>query len=538
MSLAVGARKGKQSTVYAGVNSSPAQIAKGTNQHLRTMNVEPSKQKAKSGEASYSITEKARDALFKNPAEDTYQRLLRTSGRMAIAASAFGNDPQIAVFDTSGSTIASRGVIELPRDVEDMDILQVSATGYLVVFCYKYELHLFRLDKDKDSTEPQHIFTMPTDEPQRPSFRSVRFLTENFVLAAANLPNRSGVALHTFRLPNPAKGMTMAKLAASARIPRKISATALAVSSLTPRASFDEPQGDSEFVVAVAGHDSSISLYTLQHHKLSAIYVVYDILPVHTFPQVHGVDNITGLSFSTFVPPAPSKTTSAPSSPSRDQHVKLASISLQKSIAVHTIPLKKFVDESVPRNPKGPPRPFRFITATRAKKPKQARTVLSLMGFVVLIMSLIGRAVYEYLHTGSMPRIPTLLNPYGILKSAPTVTPEVLVDRHDAADLQADFLAKVGVEKAPGDGETIVMVETTKPAAAEEDDAKDIKVEVHDEEVHGPGKTWEELPEAQQQAWMKRLHDAGAWTQHMGESVFKGVLFGELAGVVGHAVGG
>lgn len=536
MSLAVGARKGKQSTVYAGVNSSAAQIAKGTNQHLRTMNVEPSKQKGKSGEANYSITEKARDALFKNPAEDTYQRLLRMSGRMGIAASAFGNDPQIALFDTSGSSISVRGVIELSRDVEDMDILQVSATGYLVVFCYKYELHLFRLDKDKDSSEPQLIFTMPIDEPQRPSFRSVRFLTENFILAAANLPNRSGVALHSFRLPNPAKGTTMAKLAASARVPRKISVTALAVGNLTPRASFDEPQGDSEFVVAVAGHDSSISLYTLQHHKLSAIFVVYDILPVHTFHQVHGVDNITGLSFSTFVSP-PSKASSP--SPSREQLVKLASISLQKTIAVHTIPLKKFVDESVPRNPKGPPRPFRFITATRAQKPKQARTVLSLMGFVVLIMSLIGRAVYEYLHTGSMPRLPNLLNPYGILKSAPTVsvTPEVLVARHDAADLQADFLAKVGVEKAPGYGETIVVVET-KPTAAGEDGTKDIKVEVHDEEVHGPGKTWEELPEAQQQAWMKRLHDAGAWTQHMGESVFKGVLFGELAGAVGHVVGG
>lgn len=539
MSLAVGGRKGKQSIVYAGVNSTYDEIQKGTNKHLRTMAVEPSKQKSKSAEAGFIVVEKARTMLFKNPAEDTYQRLLRISGGMGATASAFGVYPQLAVFDTSGANVAIRCIQDLKRDVEDLDIFQVSATEWVVVFCYKYELYMFRVGKE--DTEPRLIFTMPTNEPQRPVFRSVRFLTENFCLATANMPNRSGVVLQAYRLPT--KENEMAKMATSARIPRKISATALAVANLTQRASLTESQGDAEFVVAVAGHDSSITLYSLQHHKLSAICIVYDLLPLQTFNEVHGMDNITGLSFSTFV--APSKSSSTASTPAREQHIKLASISLQKTIAVHTIPLKKFVDESVKRNPKGPPRPFRYITATRPKR-KQARTAMTLLAVVVLILSIVGNVIYDFLHTGSISPLSSLLNPYKFVRPGhPAKVPEVVVGTDSREALREDFFAKVGVQQPPAEGETIVVFETKPTAAADGDAAaqdgqlaEGIEVGVHDEEIHGPGKTWEELGEKGQKAWKKRLHDAGAWTQQMGENVFKGVLFGELAGAVGHAAAG
>jgi hypothetical protein len=48
-------------------------------------------------------------------------------------------------------------------------------------------------------------------------------------------------------------------------------------------------------------------------------------------------------------------------------------------------------------------------------------------------------------------------------------------------------------------------------------------------------KKWEELSEAQQAVWTKKLKKAGAWSADYGETIFKGVFFSELAGAVGRA---
>ncbi len=46
-------------------------------------------------------------------------------------------------------------------------------------------------------------------------------------------------------------------------------------------------------------------------------------------------------------------------------------------------------------------------------------------------------------------------------------------------------------------------------------------------------KKWEDLSEKQRTGWKQKLIDAGHWVEGQGETVLKGVLFGELAGVVG-----
>jgi hypothetical protein len=61
-------------------------------------------------------------------------------------------------------------------------------------------------------------------------------------------------------------------------------------------------------------------------------------------------------------------------------------------------------------------------------------------------------------------------------------------------------------------------------------------VENHDEERHGPAREWEALHPAQKEAWKEKLKRAGQWGEEMGEAVFKGILFGEIAGVVGAMV--
>lgn len=71
------------------------------------------------------------------------------------------------------------------------------------------------------------------------------------------------------------------------------------------------------------------------------------------------------------------------------------------------------------------------------------------------------------------------------------------------------------------DAETSILVETASSTHAE-------KVSKMEEL-----RAWKELSESDRDLWKKKLTDAGRWTAHQGESVLKGVLFGEVCGGVG-----
>ncbi|KAM5351241.1 hypothetical protein ACJ41O_003964 [Fusarium nematophilum] len=521
MSLVVGGHKGKTIYLYAGVNSSPASIAKGKNEHFRTLAIEQSKARASAGTKTpdAKVSEVSRAALFANPDPDTYQRLLRRAGPMGAAATAMCKEPQLAVFEASGGAPKLRGVLELPREAEDLDIVQIGDNQFQVAFCYKYDLYLVNIGKE--NSDPELVYTMPDDHGERPVFRSIRYLSPNFLLAAANLPKRNGVVLQGFRLPY--AGHDKARLAVNARIPRKISATGLAVANLSPPASPGAPLGETQFIVAVAGNDSSISLFTVEATAGASLELLSKLWPLYTLRDVHS-GGITGVAFSTFV---------TPKTHVRQQFIKLASISMQKTVAVHSIPLTKHVDKA-PRNKKGPPRPVRYVTALKARGPS-SRPVAITLAIIALIIAIIGQAVLEVY--GIQPPI---LNAQKFVPSwhGTLRTP----DHAPAAFLADEFIAKLaGRDAAKIDaGETLVVYEgEATPATADgEDTVGKLQLDVHEPSVHGPGKTWEELGEKQKEAWKARLKEAGAWTQGMGESVFKGILFGELAGAVGRAVGG
>ncbi|PHH84912.1 hypothetical protein CDD83_1186 [Cordyceps sp. RAO-2017] len=170
MSLAVcPAQKAKTMRLYAGINSSPAAVAKGVNQHLRTLAVEPQARNRSSSSsssppppraspskagASVKVAELARTALFSDPDAETYQRLLRIAGPpgacLGAAASAMGKKPQIAIFDAGAGPRAApklRGLLELPHDAEDLDLMQTGDDTFQLAFCYKYELHVFNIGR-------------------------------------------------------------------------------------------------------------------------------------------------------------------------------------------------------------------------------------------------------------------------------------------------------------------------------------------------------------------------------------------------------
>ncbi|KAJ3490594.1 hypothetical protein NLG97_g5747 [Lecanicillium saksenae] len=388
-SLAFAGRKGKTINIFAGINSSPEEIDNGKNEHLRSIVI-------KAEGKTTTLKEEARHPLFVNATGDVYQRLLRISGSLGAAGSGKGNK------------LARRGTIELPKEAQDLDL---------------YELYLVKIGKDQE--DPQLIYSISADEPNRPSFRFVRFVGPEFILAAANMPARSGVAIHGFRLPK--AGQEKARLAVSAKIPRKINATALAIANLTPPTLSPkggiEALGDTQFVIAIAGNESSISLFSLTHIASPAINLLTKLHPLSTLMAVHGADNITGLAFSRFT--APTKKAGS----EETQYLKLVSISLQKMIALHSIPLKQVAGTAA--QSKNAPR---YVTTLEAKAPRTARTAISLFGFVVLIMALAGQAIVEYMGQGY-----PILNPQrffpGVAKSVhtPIVAPPV-VHEHDAPD--------------------------------------------------------------------------------------------------------
>jgi hypothetical protein len=282
--------------------------------------------------------------------------------------------------------------------------------------------------------------------------------------------------------------------------------------------------GNTQFIIAVAGHDSSVSLYTLEHTTGGTVELLAKLWHLHTLKEVHGTDNITGVAFSHF---------QTPKNNLRQQYIKLASTSLQKTVAVHSIPLAKHVDKS-PRNPKGPPRPVRYVTAMKSRG-VSSRGLGITMAIFALIMALVAQTVLE-LYGGSRPVL-------GVQKIFPSWHGSLRSPDHPPAAFLADeFLAKLAgrdIAKT-ATGETLVVYEGDVPpaTAGEDGQAPELKLDVHEPSVHGPGKTWEELGEEQKEAWKARLKEAGAWTQTMGENVFKGILFGEIAGAVGRAVAG
>lgn len=537
MSVAFTGRKGKTINVIAGVNSSYEDIGKGKNNHLRSISI-------RGAGSDTSVKEDFRHPLIVDTNTAVYQRLLRIAGPLGAVASANGKDPQIALFDVSsskGNALKRRGTIELPREAEDLDIVQLADGTHLLTYCYGYELFLVKIGKDQE--EPQLIYSIPSDESNRPKFRFARFVGPEFILTVSNI-GRNGAIVHGFRLPK--AGQEKARLAVSTKLGRKTQATSFALTSLTPPTYSPkggiESLGDTQFVMAIARGDGSISLMSLTHVASPAINILTKLYPLTTLQDVHGNSEITGMALSTFI----ASTKKAETVETR--YLKLVSVTMSKSIALQSIPLKKVVD-TTPRNKNAPPRPVRYVTKLNAKEPTTARTAISLFSFVVLLLALIGQSILEIFGVGY-----PVLNPKRFLPGfskpveAPIAAPPV-VQQHAApvvgeADgvtfLKDDLLAKIIGEGQVPTEVVVLYTETPTPTAGEAANAAaaDIRAAVHDEDVHGPGKTWEELAEAQQHAWKDRLREAGAWTQHMGESVFKGILFGEIGGAIGQAVAG
>jgi len=550
MSLAVGQRKGKSTFVFAGVNSNPKDVEKGNNKHFRVFGIEAAgKGKGKSSpeSAATKITEVSRATLFSGSEKDSYQRITRLSRpypnlpQLGAVATGMAKESEIVLFDTSSiSPPNSRGAFKSNKEAEDVDFIQTGDNEFLVAYCNEHEIYVKEISSKPDEESPRTAYIIPfsdsLEKPTVPQFRSVRWLTKDLILALTNIHSNGGVVLQIFRLPPSGKGQ--ARIVQSHRLPSSITkATGLAVSNLTPPTSPSVEQGYTQFLIAVAGHDSSISLFKVDLQVEGAVSLVTKIKPFRTFKTDHPF-SITGITFSNFTPPAHPVTASTP-----PQYLKLASTGVSNTVIVHTLPLFP-VPLSVKR---GQSRTPRYVVAI----PSGAAALG--MG---IILSIIAAALIAILVQGFL-EIRGAVQPFlNASNYIPTVWQEAIgkpyvfpkdYNQHagsgynhhigvpsDSEDGSALRLPGFFESLKRGDGEKIVIVKDTPEARG------GVKAHLHDEKVEGPhgGKTWEELGHEQKEAWKTKLKDAGHWAEGMGETILKGVLFGEVAGAVGQAVGG
>lgn len=523
INLVAGQRRASKATLlYAGINSSLEDQQKGKNEHFRIFSAEPAT-KARSVVGA-RISELSRSALFTTKSQDTYQRLLRLTQpfpgvpQLGAVATGLAKEAQIALFEVSaGNHTApkSRGVLDLDKEAVDLDVVQTSEDTYQLMYCDNHCLYTLDVPKSGTSSienlKPKCIYTMPTDD-ARPTFRCIRYLSPNFIAAVANLPRPGGIVLYGFRLPRAgSKSDTPARIAVNTKLPKRAGAkaTGVAVANLTPVSTPGGKQGDAQFVLAVASNDFSIHLYTLDYQVVGDVDSLANLHPLRELKNVQPA-MVTNLCFSHFVPPK--------SGTGRIQYLKLASTSVSNTAVVHSIALKKTFDRPAKIKRGGPPRYPRYVVEAKSQAPNFTGLM---MGFaiVALLLAVLFQGVLE-IKGLSKP----VVAGHSWLPSSWHVVPSSPPAPHSG------FLTQLLHEHHIAKRDGIVLLDDSA--------LPDGGIKVVEDNHDGSAKAWTDLTVEQKELWKARLKKSGYWVEGMGEKIFKGVLFGEIAGVVAGIVGG
>ena len=557
-SLAVGQGKGKgrEILIYAGINSSKQDREKGKNEHFRVFSLGASAEGKKGEKATTSkVLELSRSALFDGTEKETYQRLIRlskpfpNSAQFGATATAFGSKgEEVVLFDTTGSPSAApkiRGRIQADIEAEDVDVIQTGKDEYLFAYCTKYDIFIKTISSKTDSSEPRRITpAMAKHETEaKPVFRSLRFLSPEFLLMLTNLHGRKGAVMQVLRLP--ASDSNKISQATRTKLPSQVrQATGLAVCNLSPRQSPSDEQGFAQLVVAVVGHDMSISLYTMEFQRHGSLAMVTQPKLLQRLKDVHPFQ-ITGLALSNFIPPTESKSS---------QDIKLATISAGNTVMVHTIPL-------IPLPKSSPPRYIVSGTTKSIFTPSLILTILATLAFAFFAQmalevrgsspALFGLSkhvapdVAEWLRVSHPIPNAVFGTPKPTISSTLSTATPIFTPTHaesedqSFASLLEALISQQAEQSSPGSKSPVIVIrehplDLSTDGGTRTDRKSSIKADLHDEDVHGPhgGKMWEELTSEERELWMKKLKDAGYWSEGYLETIMKGVFWGVVEAAV------
>lgn len=568
-SLAVGGTVDNATFVYAGVNSGPAELEKGKNEHFRIYVMGKS-----TGGKRAGIEEASRATLFKSKDKSTYQRILRLSrphadgAQLGAAATGFGAPHELVIFDSIVANPRAggrRGVLELDKEAADVDVIEIGKNNYLVAYCDNHEVYLKQIGGAGDAEAATSIFAIPGTERDKnatgvATFRSLRFLTREFIAVVANRPGRSGAYIQILRIIPSEDGGITSRVAQTLALHKKIpQASGLTVANLNPPVSVGGKQNNTQFIIAVPDQNS-ISLISMDYQVLGGASIVTQPRRLTRLKEIHPAQ-ITGISLQFFSP--------ALAAQRATQILRLASVSVEGTTVMHHLPLFK--------DPKKEDSHYRIALLPENNSGVTPSGLASILGmlFVVLlsqtILELAERvppylqarerfppAVVKFLsgsrraegdayawertHQASSGGAPTKFLEFAehpiaslldSLRAASTDGQQIVIRPSTPEALDGDVI---------DNSEHLATINKDDAEGAREAVERDIraKIELHDEEVHGKveGKTWEELGHEQKEAWLERLREIGHWAGELPQTVFKGVIFSEIAGAVGRGVAG
>ncbi|KXL50186.1 hypothetical protein M433DRAFT_156744 [Acidomyces richmondensis BFW] len=563
----------------AGINSSQAEQDAGKNEHLRSFDViYPPRKKQRTNKSDIKMEEGriqpiGKTSLFKPSTaakKETYQRLLRLSPaqkrdtgskRIGAVATGLAQNSEIVVFNATNPTPDANDIlarIGLPERSEaaDLDISEPSDSEFSLAYCTDYDVYeqTYKYDfksrkVDKTPTGPRRIYQMPfpdsfEDPKSRPKFRSLRFLDSYNLVALSNKPSKGGAQLRIIHLYPTGPAMVMLEKILPSHIKQAVSMDVCILDA--------DKAGNRQVVVAVAGQDISIEVYTTNYQAHTDTFSPFG--HYLTLRNVHE-HQITKICFSNFHSPAqPTKSQEAKAGPigeqqqsttpvpthAAPQYIQLASVSYGNTVVVDTFPLSPLE----PTNKQS-----RYVLSYPNEETWMKVSLFGIVSLIVLVLAFLVQS-FNGGFAGS-----TAIGPFNILPQnvrnfldQPAVAARgfgrglqaSISSGVDALPTAAPFrgrLQKLINEHLKGEGDgapsTQALVVRDSP-----DGTDMITVDVHaDKEAYmkedTEAKHWDELSDEQKARWKAKLMQAGEWVEGQGEKVLIGVLFREYAGIVG-----
>ncbi|PNS18177.1 Guanine nucleotide-exchange factor SEC12 [Sphaceloma murrayae] len=525
----------------AGINSSEAEQKAGKNEHLRAFEVRYPKRRRRNAtkdesedkDLMGSISLVGKSSLFnpaKGPKPEQYQRLLRLSParrsetgsrRVGAVATGLSKQSQLVVFDATKTPVKDTEVIhrlDLDDEAADLDIKD-AAGDFSIAWCTDYSVYEQTLaydfgTKKKELTPkgPRNIHTLSKEDQAgkpktRAKYRSIRFLTDHHVLVLSNLPNKSGAELSIMHVyPTGPAAVLFHKI-----LPGHIKqAVAMDVCTLDA-----DEKGSRQFVIAVAGQDISIEVFTINYTRQTDTFTPFKIFT--TLREVHPLQ-MTAIRFAPFFAP------DAKSGP-KDQYIRLASVSMGNTVVVDTFALKQLEPSSKSR-----------YVLSHPSDEKWTQTVyIALISLIVLVTAILLQSMF-FPEQGQalMQRLPPPIRRVfdgtaaASIKARGAIPPSPSAAARRLRDIlhlhRGDDSPKAVVLRSPPDSSKGLDVEVIPDKAA--------YLKKDDQAKH-----WHELEEHEKESWKEALIRAGEWTVDEGEAVLKGILFSSYAGFVGQVAG-
>lgn len=583
--------------VLAGINSSAKDQEAGKNEHFRSFDVKyppRKKQKTEKSEEAEKGQWKllGKRSLFKTPAEtkkETYQRILRLSPaqkresgskRIGAIAAGLAKNSEVIVFNATNATpneadILTRIELDGRQEAADLDIVEPEESHFSVAYCTEDGIHeqAFNYDFQNKKVEktprgPRRVYHMPfpdtmEDPKSRMKFRCLRFLNPQNIVVVCNRPNKKGAELRVFHLYPTGPAIMILQKKLPSHMKQAVSMDVCALDA--------DKDGNQQFVVAVAGNDISIEVFTTNYQRQTDTFSSFR--SYLTMREVHN-HQMTKICFSPFHSPSRASPSRSPESVTADgkervnlggmsydipptsslKYIRLASVSYGNTVVVDTFPLQTLD----PDDDKS-----RYVLSHPGDETFAKWTYLFVGSIIFVVLSFIVQTFMTGFSDGEV-RGPYSLLPknmrefldqpalaaYGMISEVPNIMPTdipVSSDKDRAADIKGRIQSLRDRHEIPHPGsqsESISDLEKEKTLIVRSapEGLDGVTVDVHpDKEAYREkdehAKHWDELKEHEKARWTEKLKRAGQWVESEGESVLKGILFSEYAGVVGDAAG-